>query len=43
MRTADGDFAMDGMMTHMVLCWALGVIVLVIAAVALVKYLKSGK
>jgi hypothetical protein len=34
---------MEGMMVGMGLVWGLAVIVLVLAIVALVKYLKSGK
>ncbi len=34
---------MAGMMAGMGLVWVLGAVVLVLAAVALMKYLKSGK
>lgn len=34
---------MEGMMTGMTLAWGLGLIVLVLAVLALVKYLKSGR
>lgn len=34
---------MEGMMVGMVLAWGLGIAVLLLAVIALVKYLKSGK
>lgn len=34
---------MEGMMTGMILAWVLGLVVLVLAVLALVKYLKSGR